>query len=98
MKNQAIIGKRYARALFQAALERQAVEQVRGDLVSAAQTIRDQQEFQTILAHPNIAKDVKLDLLHKAFAGKVHELVLNALHLIVRKGRFSALPGIVESY
>lgn len=93
-----ILGKRYARALLEAAREKQTVAEVEQELQLIVSSIRSNAEFLKIWEHRAIAVDVKQGLIQQAFEGKVSEIVLNTVLLIIEKGREAILEALLESY
>jgi F-type H+-transporting ATPase subunit delta len=94
----ASVAKRYARALFDAAVEQKAVEAVLQDLKTAVTSIANEPAFQDLLLHPNVDTSVKEELLQKVFGGKVHELVMGVLILIVKRDRSDMLTFLLSEY
>lgn len=85
----------YARALFEAAQERDRVEAVHRDLRDFAAAVAATPELSAFLANPQIDPSAKADVLGELSAG-AEELVRNFLRLIVQKGRAGQVIGIAE--
>lgn len=96
--SQLIVGKRYAKALFEVAKEQGSITETEQDLASVVQTIQQNSEFSALLEHPNIATITKVNLLKEAFGGKVSEIVLNTLLLAVEKGREAILTSLYTAF
>ena len=52
-----VVAKRYAKALFEVAKEKNIISQVEEELKSVASAIRDNADLQKFLNHPNIGTD-----------------------------------------
>jgi F-type H+-transporting ATPase subunit delta len=89
-------GKRYARAVFELALERNELEVWQAGLKKMADLTTDQ-ELMTLLQTPQIPFDTKKDLLKKRL-GDLHPLVLNLAVLLVAKGILSRSRDIFQKY
>lgn len=89
----ALAERMYARALFEAAVERDRLEAVHADLRELAGAAAASPELAAFLANPQIDPAVKADVLDELADG-ADELVRNFLRLIVEKGRASQLVGI----
>ncbi|UJF33280.1 F0F1 ATP synthase subunit delta [Paenibacillus hexagrammi] len=93
-----VVAKRYAKALFEVAQEKNAVSQVEEELTSVGSAIKDNADLQKFLSHPNIGASVKTDLLKQSLSGKVSEMVMNTLQVLIDKGRISILSALVSDY
>lgn len=93
-----IVGKRYARAIFELAQKNSAVDQVGDELVQIAELIESDAELKGLLDHPVVEKDVKKAVFNQVLHGKASDIVLNALNVIFDKGREKNLPAIASAY
>jgi F-type H+-transporting ATPase subunit delta len=89
-------GKRYARAAFELAMEKNELEVWQEGLKKMADLATDQR-LMTLLQDPRIPFDAKKDLLQKGL-GEVHPLVFNLSVLLVSKGILSRSGDIFEQY
>jgi F-type H+-transporting ATPase subunit delta len=86
MRNHAV-ARRYARALFDLAQEKGILEQVDREFEMVVGLIEANPQLRKIMDDVLITAEVKRVLVAKLFLGKVSELVLNFLNLVVRKRR-----------
>ncbi|MFE6954533.1 ATP synthase F1 subunit delta, partial [Bacillus velezensis] len=84
-----VVAKRYAKALFEAAKEQNAVAQVETELTEIVQTIQDHAELRSVLDHPNIDVPAKRQLLSNIFAERFSPLVMNTIKLLIDRRRQS---------
>ena len=94
----------YASALFDIALEKNAVD----DFLSQAIFLRDSlsdDEFQQVLIHPQISAADKHEIFNKSFKGQIHEDLLGFLYLTADKNReaylipaLKCLIGLIERH
>ncbi|MEX0987116.1 MAG: ATP synthase F1 subunit delta [Bacteroidales bacterium] len=95
--NDSKISVRYARALFQSALEKNIQDQVRKDMeeVQATCLLPD---FQYLLLTPVIKDSEKREIMNNLFGKRVHALTLSLLTLLIRNGREQFVPGIARNF
>jgi len=87
----------YARALFDAAKERDRLPKVREDLNGFAEMLDEVPELDALLRNPQIDPRAKADTLD-AILGGVDELVRNFLLLTIEKSRASELREIHKEF
>lgn len=92
------VGRIYANALFEIAREKGLIGTLFQQLQSLGELYESHSEFRRYFTSPKIDRAHKSDAVRKMFAGKVHELVLNLLLVLVKKGRESALNNIVRAF
>ncbi|HVN70027.1 MAG TPA: ATP synthase F1 subunit delta [Candidatus Binatia bacterium] len=97
MVNQTL-ARRYAIAIAAVARERNAVERVSADLRAVAAAIGAPGIVRDFFESPVIDRPSKERLLAKVFAGKLHEVALHSVLLLVRKRRENLLAAIVAEY
>lgn len=93
-----VVAKRYAKALFEVAKEKNLISQVEEELKSVVNAVKDNADLQKFLGHPNIGASVKTDLLKQIFEGKVSEPVWNMLQVLIDKGRAAILSALAVEY
>jgi F-type H+-transporting ATPase subunit delta len=87
----------YARALFDAAKERDRLPKVREDLNGFAEMLDEVPELDALLRNPQIDPRAKADTLDAILAG-VDELVRNFLLVTIEKNRASELREIHKEF
>ena len=90
--------RRYAKALFNAALATGSVEAAGaglGEVVTAAQ---GSPQLMTVLRHPLISRERKTAILRTLFAGSLNPLVENFLFLLVEKDRAGIIETVNEEF
>jgi F-type H+-transporting ATPase subunit delta len=83
----------YARALYDAALERGNVDEVQEQLASVAEAMTEVPQLRSIIGNPQIDAGSKAAVLEAA-AGLPDELVANFLKLVAEKGRAGSIESI----
>ena len=92
------LARRYATAVFSLATERQAIEQIGIDLATIGAAIASDASTRGFFVSPVIARADKERLLLATFQGRVHEIALHTLLLLVRKRREALLGELVVQY
>jgi len=90
--------RRYARALFQAAINGQQLDAVAENLDAITQATRTSPQLMNVLRHPRITRERKRDLLHHIFEGRVQPVVENFLFLLIEKDRSGVIPNVAEQF
>ena len=88
--------KRYAKSLFSLAEERGAIEHMENDVRQLQEAITNSHELELLLKSPVVKADKKESILVRIFDQKISELSLEFVKILVRKGRESILPSIIE--
>lgn len=82
-----LVTERYARSLFELAVERNELEQVYGDVLLIRKTCVESRDFLLLLKSPIIQPDKKEKILVRIFGDRLSRLTLGFLRLLVRKRR-----------
>ena len=89
--------RRYARALFDAALERDRLEQVQRDLAEFVDAVRDVPELRALLRDPQLDRRAKIAALRDILAGS-DELVRNFVLVLTEHGRAAELEETRQEF
>jgi len=92
------LARRYALAVFQLAQEQSAVVPVRNDLHSLADAIYTDAAVKDFFLSPVVNRKQKEQALAQSFQGRVHDLALHTVLLLVRKRREALLRDLVRQY
>lgn len=88
------VAKRYARALFSAAVQGNVVESVEADLDGIARVLEHNSEFAGFLHNPRVSREDKARILDTLFADRVTALTLRVMRLMLDKRRETEIPGL----
>lgn len=91
-----LLASRYARALFDLAVEHDLLDRVQEELLEGAE-LTESAEFSSIFFHPKVEKQAKKNLIIRVFA-PYHPFVQNFFQMVVDKGRERALTGIAREF
>ncbi len=92
------LARRYANAVFAVARERSTTQRVGSDLEMLAKAIESDAETQRFFTAPIVDRYQKEAAIAKAFDGKVDDVALHALLLLVRKHRETLLGELLAQY
>jgi F-type H+-transporting ATPase subunit delta len=93
----AVVARTYARALFEAAKERGRIDEVRNELGTLVETIREVSELQAMIRNPELDPPEKADAL-AAILKDADELLRSFVRLVAVKGRAPMLEEIAREY
>ena len=88
-----IVDRVYARALYDAALERGAVREVADQLGALAEAMAEVPQLRSVIGNPQVDNASKAAVLEAA-AGEPSDLVRNFVRLLAEKGRAGNVEGI----
>ena len=91
------VGRRYSKAIFEIAEEKNQVKEIYEMLNSAMVLYRTDKEFKNFILNPLIDNEQKKSVLNEIF-GKDNSENLNILLYILDKGRMSCIKYIVAEY
>ncbi len=94
---EALIGKRYSKAIYELAEENKNVKELYDSLSLVMESYIKDKEFKNFVDHPLVKKEEKKVLVCKVFKD-FDEFTLNILRYLVDKGRLSNIRGIVTEY
>jgi F-type H+-transporting ATPase subunit delta len=98
MSRDTIVAKRYAKALFELAQAQNQIAQVEEELSQVVGIIRDNLDMEKLLTHPNIDTSKKVIFLKQLFEGKVLDIVLSTICLLVERRREELLSALLEDF
>jgi F-type H+-transporting ATPase subunit delta len=89
---------RYAKSLIDLAKERGQLEAVYADIRFLESACKQSRELVVLLKSPVITSDKKEKIMAGICQGRVSELTSGFNHLLIRKGRESYLPEIIQAF
>ena len=90
--------KEYAEALFELALQQNLTKETADGLETVESALLQQPEYRNLLASPAIGKEERLQAVDDAFRGKVPDILLVLLRMMVSRGHMTAFDGMVRYY
>lgn len=98
MENISHIAVPYAKALFDFALERDAVESVYKDINALNALCKSNRDFLLMLKSPILKTEKKQKIIAAVFAGTISDITRGFLKIIIAKRRESLLPDMAISF
>ena len=92
------IARRYAQALYEEAESRGCIDRVDEDVAMMQASLEGSLELQRFFPDPVISIDKKEAVVEALFTGRVHDLVLSFLKLLLRKGRGALVGATAVAY
>ena len=93
-----IIAERYAKSLFDLAIETKKLEEVRKDMDLILDVCKSNRDFKLLLQNPVIRPDKKIAVMDAVFAGNIQEITGQFYRLLCRKFREKFLEGIARQF
>ena len=90
--------KEYAEALFELAAGEHLLEETSDGLVTVISALKQTPEYRSLLASAAIGKAERLKALDDAFAGKVPNVLMGVLRMMISRGHISAVENMAREY
>lgn len=94
----AAVAKRYAKALFEVAKERDQLEKVGQELKEVLQLLEGEPQLARFLYHPVIPKKAKKAFFEEALAERLSEALYRLIQLMIDKDRLVELADVSRYY
>ncbi len=92
------VAKRYAKALFELAVERKQIGKVEENLAALERAYQSQEELRHLFESPVIPNTLKKNTLIEIFQNAFEPLTLNFLKLLCDKHREDKIPDIITDF
>ncbi len=92
------VAKPYARALYEAAVEQNALESIIADIEKMQALIEQSEELKQFISSPLLSPQIKSDTFQQLFSDGMHPLTLNFFKLLAQKQRERYLVAIMDVF
>lgn len=92
------IASRYAKTIFDLAVERKLVDEIGKDMELIKNTFDENRSLILMLRSPIIRDQKKLSIIRKMFEGKIQDICLKFFEILSRKSRLEVLPVLTDLY
>ena len=92
------VARRYAQALTEEAQSGGSLDAVDADVALIRATLDGSRDLRLALTSPVVSHDKKKAVLHGLFSGRVSDLTLRFLDLLVSKQRDGEIPAVLDAY
>ena len=89
-----LVSKTYGDALFELAVEENLTDSLLEEIQMVQAVLKENENFEKILMHPEIPKIEKLQVIDAVFKGQTSDALTGFLRIVVTKGRYKDLPEI----
>lgn len=93
-----LISKTYGDALFDLAVETDKVDVLLEEIEQLQKVLADNVDFGSLMNHPKILKEEKVEVAKNVFAGRISEELLGFLTIIITKDRYREIDGILSYF
>lgn len=94
-----LVAKRYSDALMSLVRERGLnIQDINSQLKAIYESLSNSQELSSFMFNPSISSDDKRDVISKLLDGKVDNILLNFIKILVEKERFGAIEEITNIF
>lgn len=93
-----LVSKTYGDALFEVAVESNALDAYWEETKAVSAALLENQELFKLMGHPKIVKEEKVKIIEDIFAGKVSGELVGLLRMIVEKDHFAQITDVLEYF
>ena len=90
--------KEYADALFELAAGENLLQETSDGLVTVISAMQQTPEYRQLLSSAAVGKAARLQALEDAFAGKIPNVLLGVLRMMVSRGHIGSLDAMAREY
>lgn len=98
MSRDAVVAKRYAKALFEVAEKQQVISEVEAQLKLIVQALEQDADIQKFLSLPSVDPENKIAVLRAAFGDRVSALVFNTVQILISRRRQDVIADVYAAY
>ncbi|WJY26505.1 MULTISPECIES: F0F1 ATP synthase subunit delta [Sporosarcina] len=95
--SRSIVSERYAAGLFKAAMAQGALKEVHTDVRELQKALETGRGFMELMSLPQVSLEKKHSLIASVMPG-AHQLLLNALNVMLDADRMEELPSVLEEF
>jgi F-type H+-transporting ATPase subunit delta len=92
------IAKRYAKALFDLAVEQNVLEKIKADALLINSVCTSNRDFMFVLRSPVIKEVKKIKIMKEIFGDKTQKMTMGFLNIITRNRREAFIPEIASQF
>lgn len=93
-----LVSKTYGDALFEVAREKNQLDEFLEEVKAVLTAVQENNELIKLISHPKIAKEEKIQIVTDIFSGKVSDELVGLLRMIVDKGHFEEVEGVLTYF
>lgn len=89
-----LVSKTYGDALFELAIEKDTLDALLTEVETVLDILKENEEFVSLMCHPEIDQEEKSKILKTVFDGRVSEDLMGLLMTVEEKGRFKEIEDV----
>lgn len=93
-----LVDKTYGQALFDLSIEEAKIDEYAAEIKAIKDAFNDTPDLLTLLTHPQVSREDKLNVVENSFKAYISENVLGFLMIVIKAGRQSALLSIFDYF
>lgn len=93
-----LISKTYGGALYELAVEEDKVDSFMEEIKALQQILAENPKLQSLMNHPKIIKEEKLQVIRSIFEGRIDKELLGFLSLVITKDRYGEINEILQYF
>jgi len=93
-----LISKTYGDALFELAVEEGKIDVLLEEIEQLQKILAENADFGSLMNHPKIIKEEKIEVARNVFAGRISEELLGFLTIIISKYRYKEIDQILDYF
>jgi len=93
-----LASKAYGDALFELAVEEHKVDEFMEEAVLIQTVLKENPDLGAVMAHPEIIKEERIRLIENCFKGRISDEMVGFLAVVIKKDRYTELPGIFAHF
>lgn len=93
-----LAAKVYGDGLFNLALEKQEIDGFFEEVKVLQTVLCENSELSKLMGHPQVSRDEKVQMIKDIFEGKIRKELVGFFILVVEKGRFGEIQGILNYF
>ncbi|MGI8891994.1 MAG: ATP synthase F1 subunit delta [Bacteroidia bacterium] len=92
------VASRYAKSLLELAQETQSLEKSNEDLNLIQKVMNENKSLESLMKNPIVKSDKKLAIIRQIFKGKVSEITMLFLEILIKKRREAYLKDAIQQF
>jgi F-type H+-transporting ATPase subunit delta len=89
-----LVSKTYGDALFELAVEENSLDSMLEEVRAVAEALQENKDLTTLMNHPKIDKENKIQLIEDIFKGQVSGELVGLMRMIVEKDHYRELQSV----
>lgn len=90
------VSKTYGSALFEVAMEKDALDTILEEVLFVKQTFHENAELNKLLLHPNIEKEEKIKVIENIYKGKISDEITGLMTMLIDKGHLKDFVSVFD--